>query len=252
MKYKCGLLAAALGLVCLLAGCGSTGAQPSESVPAAPAETGAFGMVSIAETPEQMAEITAAPAPESSAAEELPEASSAEEMAEPEEPVDLTNLAVKSVLCSEYLDRLTYDRADPVFFWRAVGYLVGQVGEQYPEATLEGDMVTIPADGAAPFVTALFGSYEEQYPSLGEENPLIATEYQEQQEIYKVSRMDLSTMDVTMGQMELQEDGTYRCRAELQEDGQTVAVYVLTLTKYPETEGETPLFAYSITGLTAE
>ena len=247
MKYHIRILALGLTLTYLLAGCGkTTSGTSSVSV----AEPESFGVDHIGDTPEEMAETTGAE--ETSAVDSALDASaeSSGSSVEQEAARDLTQLAVKSALCAEYIDGLSYDGADPVYFWRALGYLIGLVGEQSPAVSMEGDLLKLAAEDVDPFVTALFGTYDAQYPSLGEENPLVASEYGEQGEVYAVSQWDLSAMEVTMTEPEDQGDGTYRCQAELSENGTPVCSYTVTLEDDTVQEGQTPLFAYSIIGLT--
>lgn len=245
MKYKTKILVLVVALSCLFAGCGE---QPASSVSATEVPA-AFGMESIADVPEEVGTVTEGADPSSQNS--LSTIENAPGSAEAETPVekDLTQLAVKSAVCAVYLDGLTYNGMEPVYFWRAVGYLIGQVGEQSPDVSVDGDVLKVAAEDIAPFVEALFGPYESQYPSLGEENPLVASEYGEEGEIFLVTPWDLSSMEVTMSEPERQGDGSYRCQAELLENGTSVGNYIVTLEEYVPSEGKTPLFSYSITGL---
>lgn len=253
MKYHIRMFALILALACLLAGCGAAGqAASSVSAPEA-SEPAAFGM-EISGAPEQLAETTA-----SAGAASMEEPQSAEEHQSGEEPgsaveeaKDLTRLAVKSAVSAAYLDGLAYDGEDPVYFWRAIGYLVGLAGEEDPAVSAEDDALLIAAEDMAPLVAALFGPYDQQYPSLGEENPLVASEYVDGAEFYRVSPWDFSGIEVTMTEPETAEDGSLTCRAEVTEDGEKKAGYTVTLSEYTAPEGRTPLFAYSVTGLEAE
>lgn len=243
MKYTIKTMILLGTMLCLLVGCGE---QPESSVSVAQTpET--FGLASIAETPEEQGTVTdgtMVSAEEASGMEELAESS-----AETPLETDLTELAIKSAVCAVYMDGLSYNNIDPVYFWRSVGYLIGQVGTQSPDISAEGDVLKIAAEDLSPFVAALFGPYEGQYPSLGEENPLVTSEYGDEGEVYSVTSWDLASMEVTVSEPELQEDGSYLCQAELLENGTAVGTYRLTLTDYIPSDGETPLFAYCITGL---
>lgn len=254
MKYKAWALLLALSLLLALAACGEAGGRSGAALSESSAEESeAFGAENVEGTPERMAETTMA----SGSGQTEPQMASEQEALTEEAPlpagaVDLTGLAIKSAVCVEYLDGLAYDREEPVYFWRAVGYLVGLAGDQCPAAVVGDGFVTLTADELSGFVTALFGGYDTQYPSLGEENPLVASEYEDGTEIYRVTQWDLSAQSVAVTEPEAQGDGSYQVRAEIVEDDGTVAAYRVTLEDYPDSEGETALFAYSITAVEAE
>jgi len=138
---------------------------------------------------------------------------------------------------------------DPGFFWRSMGYLLILSGEKAPGARVEEGVLRIPEADLEIFAKALFGPVEEQYPSLGEENPLVAWESTPEGEYYLVPLRDLSAMSVEMGEMEPMEAGTYRMEARLLEHGEFRAGYEVELEDYPASGDSWHLFDRCITGL---
>jgi hypothetical protein len=219
--------------LCLLTACGDKTASISE---VEETEIQTFGVSTVSEASE-VPEPSTEPTQES---ETLEEPESAAESEETERSQDLTELTIRAVLYCDYVDAYYYQKDDPVYFWRAVSILVGLVGEQYPASTVEGDLVTIAAQDIEPFVTALFGEYTEQYPSVGEENPVVYATYQDGQEVYHVIRRDMS--DFEMEWEGKTEGDTLYCTATVRYGGET-AGYHLTFREDPDWEGP---FYYSL------
>lgn len=227
------LTAAALALGCLLTGCG--GEQAASSAPQE--SPGTFGVADMASAPAMEAETTQAPSqPEDMASDPEP----AEEADPAMDPEALTELAVECAVAAIYHDRLTYDPGDPVYFWRALGYLLGHAG------TISDGQVKIPTGDVGPYVAALFGEYTEQYPSLGEENPLVY----EEDGVYTVSVLGPFDHSFTMTEI-VPEDGGYSCHAEVSGSAGT-AGYTVTLTDWAGDPEAGMRFRYSIASVTED
>lgn len=224
MKYGMRILALA-AVLAALAGCGNTEASVAE------ASAAEFG--ELVSAPEEQAEVTAA-----ATAPTEPEAAYAEAAELPE----LTYCAVRSVVYGAYMDGVGYDPNSSGCFWRAISYLVGQTAEQ-------DGAVTLTEAELAPYVAALFGGFEAQYPSVGEENPYAEEVYADGQTEYQIARWDLSDMTMTASEPEDQGDGTYLCRVEACRDGAQPSSYTVTLTDYAGTDRDGMGFSHSIAGL---
>lgn len=222
------LLPAALLLLLTACGDAQSSLAPAENTPEA------FGASHLEDTPLEMADtVEASQAP----AQNVQTGSVTE--GQSSETVSLMEQAVECALAAEFLDGFTYDPGDPVYFWRALGYLVGMGGN--PDYPVRDGQVKIPTDAVKPYVTALFGDYTAQYPSLGEENPLVS----EEGGMYTVTASGPLEHSFSMTEPEPRGDGTYRCRAEMSGGGRTV-IYTVTLKDYP---AENALFPYCITGI---
>lgn len=234
---KCNYLALLLGLFLLLTACGETGGAASTGPTAAEPET--FGAADLDSAPEPMAETTAQAASQ--------EPQNSDEAVKPSAFTELDQQAVISALVSEAVDGQPYDRLGSGYFWRAVGYLAGQGGAGVP---MEDGQVELTEDQLKPVVAALFGPYEEQYPSLSEEDPLVTQEYVDGAYRYRVTSMGPFDHTVELGDPQPQGDGTYHCQAKLLLGGEVLAGYTVTLTDYagePE-QG----YSYSILGIEKE
>lgn len=226
------LLLPLAALVLCLTACGGGDSTSS------PAETpAAFGASALEDAPRELADtVPASEAPGQNApAGSVLEAQSAD-------PIDMTEQAVACALAAELLDGFTYDPGDSGYFWRALGYLIGLGGD--PAHPVRDGRVTLPEQALAPYVTALFGPYTGQYPSLGEENPLVSQEGG----MYTVTASALPDHSLTMTEPEPQGDGTYRCHAEFSGDS-GAGSYTVTLTDAPQGSGGSSRFPYCITGI---
>lgn len=220
-------------LILCLTACGEVSDSPA---PAAGTPE-AFGTSHLEDAPRELADTVQ---PSGSPAQNTQTGSVAESQSS--ETVSLMEQAVECAVAAEFLDGFSYDPGDPVYFWRALGYLVGLGGN--PDYPIRDGRVQIPANAIKPYVIALFGTYTAQYPSLGEENPLVS----EEGGVYTVTASGPFGHSFTMTDPESQGDGTYRCHADISEGGRTVS-YTVTLKDYPSKTGETPLFPYCITGI---
>ena len=232
MSHKKILTLLAALILCLTA-CGNAESSPE---PAAHSpET--FGVSSLETAPQEMADTirpSGEPIPNGQTGSVTETQSS--------ETVNLMEQAVECAVAAEFLDGFSYDPGDPVYFWRALGYLVGLGGN--PDYPIRDGRVELPTNAIEPYVTALFGEYTAQYPSLGEENPLVS----EEGGIYTVTASGPFDHSFTMTEPEPQGDGTYRCRAEISGGGRTGS-YTVTLKDCPSKSGEEALFPYCITGI---
>ncbi len=246
MKYRAFSLLFAAAMVLALAGCGST--EEPEVSDYQEEEVQSFGVETTA-APREAAVISGSPeisAEEPETEEEvLQQAAGSITEANDAVDADLTVLAVKSILCSVYVDGLTYNSGDGVFFWRALGYFIAQVGTRSDAVTDAGDTYAVAASDIGAFVETLFGTYTAQYPSLGEENPLVSTDYSGGGEVYHVAKWDLSDVAVTMTEPE-DAGGYYTAEATLVSGMQT-ARYTVTLENNPGS-----LCPYCVTGIAAE
>ena len=230
MKYKLLSLLLAAALAISMGACAKTDSKAESAASQTP---GAFGAENLDGTAQPMAETTGQP-------EGNPPAGSLLESNALENSGDLTERAIECAVAAVYDDLLTYDPGDPVYFWRALGYLLAR----NPEYPLADGTVKIPVDAIDPYVTALFGTYEGQYPSLGEENPLVA----EENGMYSVVSPGPFNHTFTMTEPEAQGDGTYICRVEMRGlagAGET-AGYTVTLRDYP---AENAMFSYCVTAI---
>ena len=240
MKQDKILLSLGLALSLLLSGCGET--APSQ--PAADTAAPAFGVQDMASAPQEGAKTTQGPQDSEASQASDSQASASQEPAasveEPETARDLTDLAMESALRAVDEDGLSYDSQDGVYFWRALAYLIDRAGP-YSEALEDlGETWEISQADLAPYVRALFGQEPDQYPSLGEENPLVTWEYRDGTDYYQVRKGEAPTASWTLTEPVEQENGTYRCPGQLEG-----AVYDLTLEAGEPAEGG-PYFAYHL------
>lgn len=231
MKYK---LIPLLLAVLLLTAC--TG--PDNAPASAPSEVPqTFGVSNLDAAPEPMAGVTTQP-------DSTAELASAEEV--PYVPPTPDECVLLSALVAEYEAGLSYDPADPLYFWRAVSLLMGQMG------TVEDGQVQMSQEELAPLVTALFGDGIEQYPSLGEENPWVTETFEGNQSIYTATVTGPLDYSLSQSGLEPREDGTYLGQVELLAGGQYLAGYSVTLRDFPESQGDALQFSRCIEAVERE
>lgn len=222
----------ALAALILLSGCG--GAPEAASSAASTTEPETFGITSAAEMT-QAASAADQPAPDQTQA-QVTEEDTTVQAPDSVPSVDLTQAAIKAAACAVYFDGIDYQPMDPVYFWRAVCYLAGEVGTSDPAITEEDGFLVVAAEDLPRFVERLFGPYTEQYPSLGEENPFARWEVRDGAEFYVITRRDLDNLSVEQGEPERTESGTILREVVLLEDGTEVMRFQAELT---ETENDT-------------
>lgn len=236
-------------MLIILCACG----QEVSSVSAEPSavETETFGTVAEEQTPQPMAEVTAAAEPS-----EQPREETAEETAEmsaetPAEAKNLTELAIRSVVLCDYREMMPYEHGEPVLFWRAMAYLVDAVGWESDKLTVTEEGVECGVPHLEEFVQALFGGYDEDYPAVTEENPFVYSKQGEEYEILVFSVVPYDGLDVAVSPVEPQEDGTFTAKAEVFEQGELVGTYTAVLRR-TAFGGEENLFPYSVVDLRTE
>ncbi len=223
------VIAILLGLSCMLAlaACGKE-APASESVPSETAQ--AFGNAPV-ESP-QMAQT-------------VPEADSSGWRVTPQGEESAVNQSVMAaILCDQ--DGLTYDPEDPVYFWRAVGYLVTlrSMDETFSSSTTEGTLVT--QENLDVFIQAMFADFSGEIPSVTEEDPLVS---RTEDGGYLIHGPEVS-LELSLGEITPSPDGGYTAQAELKNDGENQGVYQVTMVDYTGPEAGKDLFRYSLTGVT--
>ena len=211
-----------------LAACGKE-ASVSESVPAETAQT--FGNAPVVESP-QMAQT-------------VPEADSSGWQVTPQREESAVNQSVMAaILCDQ--DGLTYDPEDPVYFWRAVGYLVTlrSMDETFSSSTTEGTLVT--QENLGVFVQAMFGDFSGEVPSVTEEDPLVS---RAENGGYLIHGPEVS-LELSLGEITPSPNGGYTAQAELKNNGTNQGIYQVTLVDYTGPEAGKDLFRYSLSGVT--
>ena len=149
-----------------------------------------------------------------------------------------------AILCAQ--DGLTYDPEDPVYFWRAVGYLITlrSMDETFTSSEMDGTRVT--SENLPIFVQAMFGGYAGDIPSVTEEDPLVS---RTEDGGYLIHGPNVS-LEMALGEITPNQNGGYTAQAELKNQGENQGVYQVTLVDYTGPEAGKELFHYSLTGVT--
>ena len=149
-----------------------------------------------------------------------------------------------AILCAQ--DGLTYDPEDPVYFWRAVGYLITlrSMDETFTSSEMDGTRVT--PENLPIFVQAMFGNYIGDIPSVTEEDPLVS---RTEDGDYLIHGPDSISLELSLGEITPAQEG-YTAQAELKNDGENQGVFQITLVDYTGPEAGKELFRYSLTGVT--
>ena len=162
---------------------------------------------------------------------------------QPEESA-VSQSVMAAILCSQ--DGLTYDPEDPVYFWRAVGYLITlrSMDETFTSSEMDGTRVT--SENLPIFVQAMFGNYAGEIPSVTEEDPLVS---RTEDGDYLIHGPGSISLELSLGEIAPAQDG-YTAQAELKNDGENQGVFQVTMVDYTGPEAGKDLFRYSLTGVT--
>ena len=219
-------------LICLscVAGLSACGKEPQVSENSAPEAVQNFGNAPV-ESPKM--------------AQTVPEEDSTGWRVTPQAEYSAVNQAVMAaILCSQ--DGLTYDPEDPVYFWRAVGYLITlrSMDETFTSSEMDGTRVT--AENLPIFVQAMFGDYAGDIPSVTEEDPLVS---RSEDGSYLIHGPSSISLELSLGEITPAQEG-YTAQAELKNDGENQGVFQITMVDYTGPEAGKELFHYSLTGVT--
>lgn len=227
MKNKAIAILLCLSCILALSGCGKEAAvsEPSAS-----------------ETPQTFGN-TAVESPDT--AQTVPEADSTGSRVTPAaEESAVSQSVMAAILCDQ--DGLTYDPEDPVYFWRAVGYLVSMRALDTSLTGSTDGAVSVTPEKLDVFVQAMFGGYSGEVPAVTEEDPLVSMADNGDYLIH-APEMNLT---LNLGEITPAQDGGYTAQAELISDGENQGVYQVSLTDYTGPENGKSLFQYSLTGIT--
>lgn len=194
---------------------------------------------SVSETPQTFGNV---PVESPQMAQTMPEENSAGGRAASQaEESAVSQSVMAAILCAQ--DGLTYDPEDPVYFWRAVGYLITlrSVDEAFTTSRSEGTLVT--SENLPIFVQAMFGDYAGDIPSVTEEDPLVS---RTDDGDYLIHGPGSISLELSLGEITPAPEG-YIAQAELKNDGET---FQITLIDYTGPEAGKELFHYSLTGVT--
>lgn len=249
MKTK--LLSLILIISCLfsLTACGSN-AQSTAEVASEPAQVPqAFGTSTLEDVPVQEAQTTTLPeaAETSEAPVNVPSAPDADASSAVQ---DFTEQAVTAAIICDAMDALPYTPEDPMYIWRAVGYLIGQIGTDADLITMEGDFGHIASESALIFAHAIDADYSGDVPSVTEEDPLISIAEDGGYLINMLSQGDL-VLEMTRNR-DTAEGDTCTEEAELFQNGESLGVYTVTLSAYTGGNDGGRYFAYSIQDISSK
>lgn len=241
-KYIVRALAFSLMLT-LLTGCG--GGDPSVSSAAVETSPEAFG-TTVESTTQEESVITITE--EAEAPSDAPEAADTElhsaEAPLSVTPRDISEQALFAVAYCDEVDQLSYDAEDPLYFWRAVGYLAGIAAEDMGLPMNDG-FVTLTEEDVLLFGHALFADYSGEFPVVTEEDPLVS---RGENNTYMVHVFDVSDLTTVVSYAE---DGS-SCSISMTLRGQPVEK-TLTVTTVPYTGSDAGAawFPRSISGAEA-
>ncbi len=175
-------------------------------------------------------------------AQTVPEEDSAGGQVTPQVEYSAVNQSVMAaILCAQ--DGLTYDPEDPVYFWRAVGYLITLRSMDETSGT-EGTLVT--QENLPIFIQAMFGNYAGDIPSVTEEDPLVS---RTEDGDYLIHGPSSISIELSLGEITTAQEG-YTAQAEVKSEGENQGVFQINLVDYTGPETGKELFSYSLTGVT--
>jgi hypothetical protein len=191
----------------LLSSCGSPAESASASSVSGSPE--AFG-VEIASTIEYAAETTG-----------VTVIASAEETEEAQESdTALYEAAISAAVRCDYGESLPYDPTDPMYFWRAMGYFIGSIGEN-DKITYKDGAYTVSEADIPQLAQVLFGDFDGTIPSVTEEDPLVSLG---EDGTYVIHLPDLEDLGLTLSESIPQEDGTFLVTGSLSDGTAYTAV----------------------------
>lgn len=221
-----------ISCICTMTGCGSRAV--SESVEASASVQAAFGNAP-AVSPELAAQ-TQKPMEENNTDSAVaPDGEGRED--------DLHQQLAAAILCQQ--DGLNYDPEEPVYFWRAVGYLAGMTAPSaLAEKTEQSGVYRVTKENMQAFVQAMFADFAGEIPSVTEEDPVVSMGENGDYLIHApTATVTLTTLEVTPTA-----DGAI-VLAEAGRDGILAGRYEIKLKDYTgPTAGKTE-FQYSIAGV---
>lgn len=233
-KYLAAALAACWMLT--LTACGDT-ANSLSGESAQPSEPQTFGNT-FGDAPAETAAVTGGP----EAAEVDSAGSSAGQEAQDSMNADQDTLrrtqslkAITAVLYCDAVDQLSFSPDDPMYFWRAVGYMAGLT--QYEGAIPAGSQVSLRETGVEASAGVL--GYTGEIPSLTEEDPLISRNGDD----YLVTLPEMGEILGEYTDPAASGDGAYTMEAELYQNGVSLGRYTVVVKEYT---GDPTLFDLTI------
>lgn len=245
MKLRIRALMLCAAMIISMTACGDK-EDISSAAPAPSEAPAAFGDTSLADVPVQEAETTSLPGEIPETASVLPESS----LSEPESEIqDFTELAVKAVLVCDAVDLLPYNPdGDDMYFWRSIGYLIGEMGPQEGLIELEDPLGKIQRQDAAIFAHAISATFSGEFPVVTQEDPFIIPG---EEDTYLINMLPQEDIELRMTENRFTAEGnTFTEEAELLRNGESLGTYTVTLTEYTGTDprGQAS-FGYSIVSI---
>lgn len=242
MKSRIPALILCAAMMITMTACGGKDNMPS--VASAPSEApAAFGDTSLADAPLQEAETTSLPA-------EAPSVSASVEESITETAVqDFTEEVVKAILVCDAVDLLPYNPdGDDMYFWRSIGYLIGEMGPQEGLIDLEEPLGKIQRQDAAIFAHAISATFSGELPVVTQEDPFIMLG---DDDTYLINMLPQEDIELRMTENRFSNQGdTITEEAELLRNGESLGTYTVTLTEYTGTDPRgQAIFGFSIVSL---
>lgn len=233
MKQRIASIILCISCLTALTACGD---KPASSAPEVSQEPETFGVTELpADTQAETPVVTEQPNAETAqAGQEAPETDNGNGA--------LDQQLAAAILCQQ--DGLSYDPEDPVYFWRAVGYLAGMTTQDGPgQATEDQGVYEISTEDIQVYIQAMFGGFSGEIPSVTEEDPLVSMADNGDYLIHMPqTTVTLTNLTVTDGSVQ----------AEAAQNGQSAGTYEMTLTDYTGPQSGQGLFRYSLTGVTKQ
>ncbi len=247
MKLRIWVLLLCASMIISMTACGSKD-DISSAAPAPSEAPAVFGEASLADAPVQEAETTSLPAEAPEEASSLPETSQQESETAVQ---DFTHLAVKAVLVCDAVDLLPYNPdGDDMYFWRSIGYLIGEMGPLEGLIELEDPLGKIQRQDAAIFAHAISATFDREFPVVTQEDPFIIPG---EDDTYLINMLPQEDIELRMTENRFSNQGnTFTEEAELLRNGESLGTYTVTLTEYTGTDPRgQKIFGYSIVSVEA-